>query len=38
MTLVHEALHLAGLSEAPPDREALSSSEINSLVESSCAA
>ncbi len=36
MTLVHEALHLAGLEEAPTHADALSSTEINDLVTSSC--
>lgn len=36
MTLVHEALHLAGLEEAPNLPDALSSAEINGLVASSC--
>lgn len=35
-TLVHEALHLAGLEEAPTHADALSSAEINDLVTSSC--
>lgn len=35
-TLVHEALHLAGLEEAPLHPDAPSSAEINDLVTSSC--
>lgn len=34
--LLHEALHFAGMTESPADPEALSSAEINHLVEKSC--
>ena len=36
MTLVHEALHLAGLEEAPNRPGAPSSAEINGLVATNC--
>ena len=36
MTLIHEALHHAGLSESPRDPEAPASAEINETVASSC--
>ncbi|HVN74749.1 MAG TPA: hypothetical protein VMT19_00415 [Thermoanaerobaculaceae bacterium] len=35
-TLIHEALHAAGLRERPPDPTAPSAEEINRLVEQGC--
>lgn len=34
--LIHEALHTAGLSEAPLDPEAMTATEIQSMVEEAC--
>jgi hypothetical protein len=36
MTLIHEALHSAGMSEQPHDPDALSSFQINRLVRKNC--
>jgi hypothetical protein len=36
MTLIHEALHSAGMLERPQTPDALSSAEINDLVRDSC--
>jgi hypothetical protein len=37
VTLIHEALHCAGLSERPTDRLAMSSAEITEMVRAACA-
>lgn len=37
VTLIHEALHLAGLSEQPIERLAMASTEITEIVEVACA-
>jgi hypothetical protein len=37
MTVLHEALHHAGLEERPHDRMAMSSVEITEMVQSACA-
>jgi hypothetical protein len=36
MTLIHEALHHAGLTEQPADPEAMTAREIDSMVEDAC--
>ena len=36
MTLIHEALHHAGLTEKPKDPEAMSAREIDNMVEDAC--
>jgi len=36
MVVIHEALHHAGLPERPHDKKAMSSGQINDLVEKSC--
>ena len=36
MTLIHEALHHAGLTEAPADPEAMTAREIDNMVEDAC--
>lgn len=36
VVLLHEALHYAGMTESPADPEALTSADINRLVEKSC--
>jgi hypothetical protein len=36
VTVIHEALHHAGLGESPVDREAMSSIEITRMVEDAC--
>lgn len=36
MVVIHEALHHAGLPEKPHDKKAMSSGQINDLVEKSC--
>lgn len=36
MTLIHEALHHAGLSEKPADPEAMTAREIDAMVEDAC--
>jgi hypothetical protein len=36
MTLIHEALHHAGLTEKPKDPEAMTAREIDNLVDDAC--
>lgn len=36
MTLIHEALHHAGLTEKPMDRNGMSAREIDAMVEEAC--
>lgn len=36
MILIHEALHLAGLTERPSDRDAMTSGQINRMVTEAC--
>ena len=37
MVVIHEALHYAGLTEAPLDPAGMRSPEINAMVEEACA-
>jgi hypothetical protein len=36
MVVIHEALHHAGLTERPHDRKAMSSGQINTMVQKAC--